>query len=130
MRSILSTLFMILLLGAIVLVGATVAAFGIGAVGWLVHRVFGLTQWQGSLIALGSVLGVGYLMYQFGGPPAPVITRGPDWVDWDDDDLDDEDETPEPPVVAWRQRRPTPGQLPTDKTPNRKARGGRGSTRK
>jgi hypothetical protein len=108
MRSLAASILMFLLLAVVVLVVALVASLGVAAMGWVVSRVFDLTQWQGTLVALGVTLGTGFLLYQLGGPPAPVVAPV-DYDEWDDDDPE------ETPLVPWRQRRPTPGQLPAEK---------------
>lgn len=108
MRSLVTSLVTFLLLAVVVLVAALFAAVGVGAIGWLVARIFDLTQWQGTLLALGVTLGVGFLVYQFGGPPAPVAAE-PTWGEWNDSPR-----PPESPVVPWRKRRPTEGRLPDE----------------
>jgi len=105
----LSSILVILMLAFIVLVVGLAAAFGVAAIGWLVGRVFGLTQWQGTLVALGTTLGIGFLIYQLGLPPGPVLAD-PDIAEWNE-----EPELEETPVVPWRHHRPTPGQVQPDK---------------
>ena len=115
MRSVLASLSVILLLAFIVLVVGLAAALGVAAIGWLVGRVFGLTQWQGTLVALGTTLGVGFLIYQLGLPAGPVFSQ-PELAEWNEDQAPDE-----MPVVPGRQQRPASGPPEADRrsTPRR-----------
>lgn len=107
MRSIVASLIMFLLLAVVVLVVALLASLGVSGIGWIVAQLFNLTQWQGTIVALVVSMGAGFLVYQLGGRPGPVVTPF-DFEDWEEE----YEEPEEPPVVAWRQRRPTPGDLP------------------
>jgi hypothetical protein len=86
------------------LIVALVGAVGVALIGLLLSRWFELTQWQGSLLALGALLAVGLLIYRTV-VPAPALE--PEWLEFDYDD-----EADEPPVVPWRRRRPTQGEPP------------------
>lgn len=110
MRGMLAGLIVALLVVIVALLVATLGAVGVAAIGWLLHRWFDLTQWQGSLIALAVALGIGYLAYRMAAAPE---TREPEWLEWDDLD-DDEVDPGEPPIVPWRRQRPTQGDLPKE----------------
>jgi len=112
-----------LIIVAVALLVATLGALGVAFIGSLLHRWFDLTQWQGSLIALAVSLGVGFIAYRLASYQEP---REPQWLDWDD--LDDESQETqdgaanEPPIPAWRARRPTQGELPSDRPPQKGSR--------
>ena len=112
MRGMLAGLIVALIVVVVALLVSTFGALGVAAIGWLLHRWFDLTQWQGSLIALAVALGIGFIAYRLASSPE---THGePDWIDWDD--LDDDDEAAsEPPIVPWRRQRPTQGDLPPER---------------
>lgn len=104
----------------IVLVALFVAAFGavgVAAIGLLLHRWFDLTQWQGSLIALAVALGVGFVAYRLA---SGADTHEPEWIEWDDED--GSPSADEPPIPAWRARRPTRGELPSERPPQKGSR--------
>ncbi len=116
MRGLLAGLLIAIMVAAVALLVATVGSLGIAAIGWLLQRRFDLSQWQGSLIALTVTLGLGYLVYKLGAQPPTPTTWQPEWDDWEleEDTLEEEAEA-EPPIVPWRRRRPTPGELPATK---------------
>ncbi len=98
-----------LLLAVIVLVAVVVAtavgALGVTAIGWLLHRWFDLTQWQGTLVSSGVAIGLGYLFMR--------IFLIPTLTSWEpelgeDEYEEEEEEEEEPPIVPWRRSRPTP----------------------
>lgn len=93
------------------LIVALVGALGVALIGLLLSRWFELTQWQGSLLALGALGAVGLLVYRLLDVPRYIE---PDWLDLDDED-DEPEPPPEPPVVPWRRARPTPGVAPDKK---------------
>jgi hypothetical protein len=95
---------------AIALLVATVGALGVAAVGWLLHRWFDLSQWQGTVIAFGVALSLGFLIYKMAALPTMATREEEDLEDWEE-----EEEEPEPPIVPWRRSRPTPGELPPQK---------------
>lgn len=106
MRSPIATLSATLLVIAAALITA-VGALGIALIGALLSRWFELTQWQGSLLALGVLLAVALLLYRL--LESDRYTDEPEWLSLDEAEL----ETPaEPPIVAWRRERPTQGQPP------------------
>lgn len=92
----------IVVLGLLV---AFVAAVGIAFIGLLLSRWFDLTQWQGSLIALAALGIVALLAYRLLDSPR---YDEPEWLDFEYEDA----EQTEPPIVPWRQQRPTQGQPP------------------
>lgn len=111
MRGMLAGLIVALLVVVVALFVAALGSVGVAAIGWLLYRWFGLTQWQGSLIALAVALGIGYLAYRMANVPE---TTEPEWVEWDD--LNEADDAPvEPPIVPWRRQRPTQGDLPQER---------------
>ncbi len=113
MRGLLAGLVIAILVILVALFGAALGAFGFAAIGWLLHRVFDLTQWQGTLVALAVGVGLGYLVFRLAVVPmTPPVWSG-DWDSWEDVGEDDVPDEPEPPIVAWRRQRPTPGELPT-----------------
>ncbi len=104
----LAGLIVALLIVVVALLVATLGALGVAAIGWLLHRWFDLTQWQGSLIALAVALGIGFAVFRLINLPA---NTEPEWMEWDEDEPDVVDE---PPVVPWRRQRPTQGDLPSE----------------
>jgi len=110
MRGFLAGLLIAMIVLGIALIAAGAGALGIAAIGWLLHRWFDLTQWQGSVIALGITFGLGWLIYK------GIIHPTTPFSDFDLDDYYDDDwedyEEEEPPIVPWRRSRPTPGDLP------------------
>ncbi len=107
MRGLITGLLVAIIVLALALAATTVGSLGVAAVGWLLQRWFDLTQWQGSVIALGVLVFKGFIQ-----PTTPWNDSGLDDYDDDDwDDEDDEDEDDEPPIVPWRRSRPTPGNL-------------------
>ena len=109
MRGLVGGLILAIVILAVALAVASAGALGVAAIGWLLHHWFDLTQWQGTVIALGVAVGLGFLVYKVSIPSSTA----PDWDDWDDLWDEDEDED-EPPIVPWRRSRPTPGDLPSD----------------
>jgi len=125
MRGLLAGLVIAILVILVALFGAALGAFGIAAIGWLLHRAFDLTQWQGSLIVLAVAIGLGYLVFRLAVVPlTPPVWSG-DWDSWDDDVEDAAasaaDDEAEPPIVPWRRQRPTPGELPAQESNARRA---------
>ncbi len=117
MQGLLAGLLVAVVIMVLSLVVAALGGLGIAAVGLLLSRLFELTQWQGSVIALGVALGVGYILTQIATPAAPSPVISPEWVDWEGEDEDDT--VPEPSVVPWRRERPTPGELPAQRPAKR-----------
>ena len=120
MRGILAGLVIAIVIIGVVLLGTTLGALGIAAIGSLLHRVFDLTQWQGSLIALTVAGGLGYLVFRLVQPAGPSVWSG-DWEPWDESQDDGEPDEVEPPIVAWRRNRPTEGELPAQKPASSRA---------
>jgi hypothetical protein len=121
-RGIFAGLVVAFIIVVIALFVATLGALGVAAIGWLLHRWFDLTQWQGSLVALVVALAVGFMasrMAVFGAP-----TAEPEWLEWDDDE-DNEGAGAEPPIVPWRRQRPTQGDLPAERTQQKPQKGPR-----
>lgn len=114
MRGLLAGLLVALVIAAVALLVATVGSLGIAAIGWLLQHWFGLSQWQGSLIALVVTLGLGYLVYKLAAQPPMPTAWTPEWDDWEPEE-EEEPEEIEPPIVPWRRNRPTPGELPAKK---------------
>lgn len=111
MRGMLAGLIVALIIVVVALLVATFGALGVAAIGWLLHRWFDLTQWQGSLIALAVALSVGFAVFRLANS---TEARGePEWIEWDDDQ-DEGNVVVEPPVVPWRRQRPTAGDLPSE----------------
>jgi hypothetical protein len=108
-RGILAGLLFGLIIVIVALFVATLGALGVAAIGWLLHRWFDLTQWQGTLIALAVALGVGFVAYRMAS--VPDTHAEPEWIEWDDEDGEPEADN-EPPIVPWRRQRPTQGDLP------------------
>ena len=75
-------------------------------------RNHGLSQGQGSLIALAVAISVGVAAYRLaeGGD----AHGEPGWIEWDEADGKDV-AIIEPPVVPWRRQRPTQGDLPSNR---------------
>lgn len=114
MRGVLAGLLVALVIAVLALFIAFLGALGVAAIGWLLQRWFGLTQWQGSLIALAMMFGMGYVLYKISIQPAYPTVLGSDWDEWEEDEEEEEEEE-EPPIVPWRRSRPTPGELPAQK---------------
>lgn len=117
MQGLLAGLLVAIVIMVLALVVAALGGIGIAAIGLMLSRLFDLTQWQGSLIALATALGVGYVLTQIAAPAAPAPIISPEWTDWEDEEADEV--APDPPVVPWRRERPTPGELPTRQSPGR-----------
>jgi hypothetical protein len=115
MRGLFASLVVAIVFMLIALVATGVGALGVAVVGLLLHRWFDLTQWQGSLIALVMAAGLTVVIYQLAHQPAPAPTWTDDWED-EDEEEEEEEEPEEPPIVPWRRSRPTPGELPADKS--------------
>ncbi len=110
MRGLFAGLIVALFVAVVALLIAAVGSLGVAGIGWLLQRWFGLSQWQGSLIALAIMFGLGYVVYKIlMQPPFPSVL-GPDWEEWEEE----EEEEEEPPIVPWRRSRPTPGELPAE----------------
>jgi hypothetical protein len=120
MRGLLAGLLIAILIAVVALVAATLGSLGVAAIGWLLHRWFDLTQWQGSLIALAVALGLGYLVFRLVVTAPMPGAWASDYEDWDEDDEDDEPENSG--VVPWRRSRPTQAETPPAKreAPKRK----------
>jgi hypothetical protein len=119
MRGIFAGLIVAAIIVVIALLVDTLGALGVAAIGWLLHRWFDLTQWQGSLIALAVALSVGLIasrMAIFGAPGGE-----PEWLEWEEEEQD-EGPGAEPPVVPWRRQRPTQGDLPSQRPPQKGSR--------
>ncbi len=113
MKSLFAGLLVALLIAAVALIVAAAGSVGVAAIGLLLHNLFDLSQWQGTLVALIVTLGLGYLVYKLAAQPS-VSAWEPDWEDWEPE-AEDVEEKNEPPVVPWRRNRPTPGELPSQK---------------
>lgn len=113
MRNLLGGLAIAILIVLLVLFIAAFGALGVAGIGWLLQRWFDLTQWQGTLTALGVAGGLAFLVYKLVAQPSvPTIWEG-DLDEWEEEQ---EPETvEEPPIVPWRRSRPTPGDLPAQK---------------
>ena len=108
-RSPVAGLLAALVIIALALGAALVGALGVALIGLLLSHWFEFTQWQGSLLALGTLVVVALLVYRV---LAPSQYGEPEWVDFDYDE-DQEPEPPEePPIVPWRRQRPTQGEPP------------------
>lgn len=114
MRGLLATLVVAVLFIVIALLAATFGSVGVGLVGLLLHRWFDLTQWQGSLIALAVASGLTLVIYKLSHSPAQPTTWEDGWEE--EDEEEDEPEVVEPPIVPWRRSRPTPGELPSNRS--------------
>jgi hypothetical protein len=114
-RSPAGSLLAALLILIVALVIALVGALGVALIGLLLSRWFELTQWQGSLLALGAFAGVSLLTYRLLDPPQYTE---PAWIDFEEED--EEPETQEPPIVPWRRQRPTQGEPPVPADKKRK----------
>ena len=120
MRNLFGGLFVAVLIVLLVLLIAAFGAVGVAAIGWLLHRWFDLTQWQGTVIALGVAGSLALLVYKLVAlPSVPTIWNG-DLDDWEDEE--EPAEVEEPPIVPWRRNRPTPGELPASKPTSSSAR--------
>jgi hypothetical protein len=89
------------------LILALAASMGMVLVGWVVSLVFPLSAFEGTIIALIASVGAGYMLYQVINIIPSSLVSGllaKDDDDWEDEDDDDE---PDPPIVPWRQRRPS-----------------------
>ncbi len=113
MRGFLAGLLVASLILVVALLAATIGALGVAAIGLLLHHLFDLTQWQGTVIAFGVAMGLGFLVYKMAAQPDLPTTWDEDWDDGEDEDEDEDDY--ESPIVPWRRSRPTPGELPGDK---------------
>ncbi len=113
MRGLLAGLIVAFVIVVIALLIALLGGLGVAAIGWLLSRWFDLSQWQGSLIALAVGLGIGFVIYRMVAYNAPFEAE-PEWIDWAAED-EEEAAQAEPPVVPWRRRRPTQGELPPQK---------------
>ncbi len=101
-----------LLLAVIVLVAVVVAtavgALGVTAIGWLLHRWFDLTQWQGTLVSSGVAIGLGYLFMRIF--LLPALTSWEPGLDEEEYEKEEKEEEKEkPPIVHWQRSRTTPG---------------------
>ncbi len=113
MRNLFGGLVIAILIVLLVLLIAAFGALGIAAIGWLLQHWFDLTQWQGTLTALGVAGGLAFLVYKLiAQPTIPTIWEG-DLAEWEEDG--EPQTTEEPPIVPWRRNRPTPGELPPQK---------------
>ena len=107
MRGFIAGLLVAAIVLIIALVVAAVGALGVAVVGWLLHRWFDLSQWQGTVIAFGVAVCLGLLIYKMAAMPTMSADEEEEW--------EGEEEEPEPPIVPWRRSRPTPGELPPQK---------------
>lgn len=109
MRGIVEGLAVAFIVVVLTLLLAAVAALGVALIGLLLHGWFDLTQWQGSLIALGVALGVGWAVFQVANSRE---TQGePAWIELDEEH--GSTAAVEPTVVPWRRQQPTQGPLPS-----------------
>lgn len=110
MRSLFISLIVAAFFMLIALIVTGLAALGVALIGLLLSRWFDLTQWQGSVIALVMAAGLTVMIYLLAHTPsAPPV-----WVDdWEEEE---EEEEEEPPIVPWRRNRPTPGELPSERS--------------
>lgn len=115
MRGLFATLIVAALFIAVALFAATFGSIGVALIGSLLHRWFDLTQWQGSLIALAVAAGLTLVIYRLSHAPVQSAAWQDDWED-DADEAEEEPEVVEPPIVPWRRSRPTPGELPSEKS--------------
>jgi len=115
MRGLFATLVVAVLFIVIALLAAAFGSVGVALVGLLLHRWFDLTQWQGSLIALAVAAGLTLVVYKLSHSPVQPATWQDDWED-DEEEDEEEPEVIEPPIVPWRRSRPTPGELPSDRS--------------
>lgn len=113
MRGFLAGLIVAFVIVVVALLVALLGSLGVAAIGLLLSRWFDLSQWQGSLIALAISLGIGFVIYRLVAYNAPFEAE-PEWIDWAPEDEEEASEA-EPPVVPWRRRRPTQGDLPPQK---------------
>lgn len=111
MRNLFGGLIIAVLIVLLVLLVAAFGAVGIAGIGWLLQRWFDLTQWQGTLVALGIAGGLAFLIYKLVAPPVPPTIWGDDLDDWEEEP----EPVQEPPIVPWRRNRPTQGDLPPQK---------------
>jgi hypothetical protein len=98
----------------VVVVATSIGALGVAAIGWLLHRWFDLTQWQGTLVSLSVAVGLGYLVFKMAIQPTmpwDLDSLG----EYDDYEEEEEEEEEEPPIVPWRRSRPTPSTPPGSK---------------
>jgi membrane protein implicated in regulation of membrane protease activity len=115
MRGIIAGLLVAALLVAVALVIAAVGSLGVAAIGLMLHRLFDLTQWQATLIALAVGASLSYVVYRVVAAASEPSTFGNGWGKEADEEEEEEEEEAEPPIVPWRRSRPTPGQLPPEK---------------
>ena len=111
MRGFAASLLVAILVLAIALAAATLGALGIAAIGWLLHRWFDLTQWQGTLIALGVAVGLGFVVYKLVAEPSNPSVWDENW----DEEEEVEEEVEEPQIVPWRRSRPKDSSSQTEK---------------
>ncbi len=114
MRNLLGGLLIAILIVLLVLLIAAFGAVGVAAIGWLLQRWFDLTQWQGTLTALGVAAGLAFLVYKLVAQPSVPTIWEDDMDEWDDAAAEPE-AVEEPPIVPWRRSRPTQGDLPIQK---------------
>jgi hypothetical protein len=112
MRTPIAGLLAALIITVTALLITAVAATGVALIGLVLSHWFALSQWQGSLIALGALLGIALLLFRL--LENERYADEPEWIDIDEAELD---APAEPPIVPWRRQRPTQGQAPgqTDK---------------
>lgn len=111
MRSLFISLIVAAFFMLIALVATSVGALGVALIGLLLSRWFDLTQWQGSVIALVMAAGLTAVIYRL----THVPSMPPVWTDdWEEEEEEEAEE--EPPIVPWRRNRPTPGELPSEKS--------------
>lgn len=112
MRGLFVSLIVAALFLLIALLVTGLGALGVALIGLLLSRWFELTQWQGSLIALVMAASLTVLVYRLTHTsPVPSV-----WSeDWEEEE-EEEEEAEEPPIVPWRRNRPTPGELPAERS--------------
>jgi hypothetical protein len=118
MRSLFVSLIVAALFMVIALVVAALGAVGVALIGLLLHRWFDLTQWQGAIIALVIASGLTLVIYRLSHSPFQPTSWGDEWEEEEEEEEEEgaEPEEAEPPIVPWRRSRPTPGELPSDRS--------------
>lgn len=114
MRNLLGGLLIAFIIVVLVLLVAALGALGVAAIGWLLQRWFDLSQWQGTLTALGVAGGLVFLIYKLVAQPTPPTIWQNDLDEWEEEPEEPE-VVEEPPIVPWRRNRPTQGDLPMQK---------------
>jgi hypothetical protein len=104
-----ANLMLVIGLIVVVLVATMASALGVAWVGRVLHRLFDLSQWQGTVIAFGIAAGFVSLVYKILSVPSSPF--GPGIWDYELDEDDDFDEIVEEPlIVPWRRSRSGSGE--------------------